>query len=253
MSQGASGAASAETAEGVVRDREPAPAIRAGRTHEGAVVAAPVLVAVREPGQADLDPANDGVVAAPESIVDCGERLEGAGIGFKAAEIRVRKQPSGGECGAPQVVVYRGLKDGVRWNAAPLVTCGMALALHRFEAVVAEMSERELGSRVVKVEQGGTYSCRKMARFNLASEHSYANAIDVRSFRLADGRTVSVERHFGRPGTEPTTDEGRFLRALARRLYDDGVFSVVLTEYFDRLHRDHFHFDLARYRMDGTR
>jgi hypothetical protein len=105
----------------------------------------------------------------------------------------------------------------------------------------------------VKVEQGGTYSCRKMARFALVSEHSYANAIDIRSFRLADGRVVSVARHFGRPGAEPQTPEARFLHELAHRLYDDGVFSVVLTEYFDRLHRDHFHLDLARYRVDGTR
>jgi hypothetical protein len=31
------------------------------------------------------------------------------------------------------------------------------------------------------------------------------------------------------------------------------VFSVVLTPYWDALHRDHFHLDLARYRVDGTR
>lgn len=129
----------------------------------------------------------------------------------------------------------------------------MALALGRLETVLGEVSERELGSRVVKIEQGGTYNCRKMARFDMVSEHSYANAIDLRSFRLADGRTVSVEKHFGRPGSEPRTNEGRFLHALAHRLYDDGIFSVVLTEYFDRLHRDHFHLDLARYRIDGTR
>jgi len=28
---------------------------------------------------------------------------------------------------------------------------------------------------------------------------------------------------------------------------------VVLTPFFDRLHRDHLHLDLARYRVDGTR
>jgi hypothetical protein len=206
-----------------------------------------------EPGRADLDPTNDAVVAPPESIPDCAERLERAGIRFTAAKLPRRKLRSGAECGAPEAVVYRGPKGGVRWSSAPLVSCGMALALGRFEAVLAEVSERELGSRVVKVEQGGTYSCRQMARFALVSEHSYANAIDIRSFRLADGRTVSVARHFGSPGKEPTTSEGRFLRALARRSYDDGVFSVVLTEYFDRLHHDHLHLDLARYRVDGTR
>lgn len=189
-----------------------------------------------EPGRADLDPDNDRIVAPPESIPDCAERLTRAGIAFDAAELRVKKLPSGVECGTPEAVVYRGPKEGgVRWNAAPIVSCGMALALARFEAVLAEEAARELGSRVVKIEQGGTYNCRKMARFDLVSEHSYGNAIDVRSFRLADGRTVSVERHFGRPGTEPRTKEGRFLRALAHRLYDDGIFSVVITEHFDRL------------------
>jgi hypothetical protein len=206
-----------------------------------------------EPGRADLDPDNDRVVAPPDSIPDCAERLERAGIAFDAADLRVRRSSSGVDCGAREVVVYRGPKGGVRWNAVPVVSCGMALALGRFEGVLAEVAERELGARVVKIEQGGTYNCRKMARFDLVSEHSYANAIDLRRFRLADGRTVSVERQFGRPGTEPKTKEGRFLRTLARRLYDEGVFSVVLTEYFDRLHRDHFHLDLARYRIDGTR
>jgi hypothetical protein len=206
-----------------------------------------------EPGHADLDPDNDREVAPPASIPDCSERLKRAGLAFDPAELRVRRLPSGVECGSHEAVVYRGPEGGVRWNVAPIVSCGMALSLGRFEAVLEELAEAQLGSRVVRIEQGGTYNCRKMARFDLVSEHSYGNAIDVRSFRLADGRTVSVERHFGRPGTEPRTKEGRFLRALARRLYDDGVFSVVLTEYFDRLHRDHFHFDLARYRIDGTR
>lgn len=206
-----------------------------------------------DPGRADLDPANDQLIAPPDPVPDCAERLERAGIHFTPAELPVRRRSSGEECGAPDVVVYGGPSGGVRWNAAPVVSCGLALALGRFEAVLAEEATRELGSKVVRIEQGGTYNCRKMARFNLASEHSFANAIDIRSFRLENGRSISVERHFGRPGTEPNTPEGRFLRGLARRLYDDAVFSVVLTEFFDRLHRDHFHFDQARYRIDGTR
>jgi hypothetical protein len=87
----------------------------------------------------------------------------------------------------------------------------------------------------------------------MVSEHSYANAIDVRSFTLQNGRRISVLEHFGKLDGEPRSAEGRFLRSLSRRLHDDGVFSVVLTRYFDELHRDHFHLDLARYRVDGTR
>lgn len=214
---------------------------------------APTAPPPPEPGRADLDPNNDTVVAPPDPIADCDARLAASGAKTTTAALPLRKAKTGHTCGAPQVVVYRGLPEGARFRPTPLVTCGMALALVRFETVLQEEAERELGSRVTSISQAGTYNCREMARFDLVSEHSYANAIDLESFTLKDGRTVSVERHFGRPGTEPGTPESRFLRSLARRLYDEQVFSVVLTEYFDRLHRDHFHFDLARYRLDGTR
>jgi hypothetical protein len=143
--------------------------------------------------------------------------------------------------------------EHLRYNAPPLLTCTMALALADFERETEEEALRQFGKRVVRIEQGGTYSCRKMARFSLVSEHSYANAIDVKAMVLEDGRRIEVSRHFGPLDKEPRTPEGRFLRALSRRLYDDGVFSVVLTRYFDELHRDHLHLDLARYRVDGTR
>ena len=95
----------------------------------------------------------------------------------------------------------------------------------------------------------GTYSCRKMARFpGWVSEHSYANAIDIQSFVLESWRTVKVQSYLKR---EPGPDT-LFLRGLARALFDQGAFSVVLTPAYDRLHHDHFHLDLARYRMDGT-
>jgi hypothetical protein len=129
----------------------------------------------------------------------------------------------------------------------------MALGLARFEAMVQEEATRLYGKRVTRIEQGGTYSCRKMARFKMVSEHSYANAIDVYAFRLSDGRRVSVQRDFGALGVEPTVVPGLFLRTVARRAYDEGRFSVVLTRFFDELHRDHFHLDMARYRIDGTR
>jgi hypothetical protein len=201
---------------------------------------------------ADLDPTNDEVVGPPAGIDDCAERLKTLQVDFAPATLPVRTHAGGLVCGAEQVVVYRKGPTAVRWNAAPVVTCGMALALADFERTLADEA-RVLGHRVVRIEQGGTYSCRKMARFAMVSEHSYANAIDVRAFTLDNGKRISVADHFGKLDGEPKTAEGRFLRSLAHRLYDDGVFSVVLTRYFDELHRDHFHLDLARYRVDGTR
>jgi hypothetical protein len=133
------------------------------------------------------------------------------------------------------------------------VTCQLALGLARFETLLAESAESVLGKRVVRINQGGTYACRKMARFDWVSEHSYANAIDIRSFDFADGSNVSVKRHFGKLDAEPTTPESKFLRLLASRAFDGALFSVVLTPFWDRLHHDHFHFDDAHFRVDGTR
>ncbi|MDI7269809.1 MAG: extensin family protein, partial [Myxococcota bacterium] len=141
-----------------------------------------------------------------------------------------------------------------RWSPGPVVTCGMALGLARLETIAQEEAQRLLGARVERIEHGGSYGCRRIARFPwMMSEHGFANAIDVRRFVLADGRAISVERHFGPVDEEPAAPESRFLRTLARRLYDEDVFSCVLTAFWDHLHRDHFHFDQARYRVDGTR
>jgi hypothetical protein len=210
-----------------------------------ALASAPVPAAL-----ADVDPNNDGVVGPPELIADCEARLNAAGIEFKAAKLPIRQRKGGPVCGAEQAVVYQGSPHGIRYSSAPLLTCGMALAIAAFEAIVTEEAARHLGKRVVSVSHAGTYSCRQMARFQtLVSEHSYANAIDVRSFKLENGRVISVLRDFSKVDTAAS----KFLHAVAQRLYDEGVFSVVLTEYFDKLHRDHFHVDLARYRVDGTR
>ena len=200
---------------------------------------------------ADVNPDNDEVVGPPGLIPDCEARLEAAKVRYELAKLPLTRQAGGAICGTQQAVIYRQGPRGVRYGSAPVVSCGMALALASFEHVLTDRALAVFGKRVVSVQQGGTYSCRKMARFSaLVSEHSYANAIDIKSFRLENGRVISVLRHFD---ALPGRPEGEFLRTLASRLYDERIFSVVLTERFDPLHRDHFHLDLARYRVDGTR
>lgn len=203
---------------------------------------------------ADADPSNDFVVAPPAPIADCEARLREAGVEFSLAELPVKagnaKRPT---CGTPQAIVYRQGPAKVRYSPAPVVSCGMALGLARFEQVLTQEAERYLGHSVVRVEQGGTYNCRKMARFDLVSEHAYANAIDIRSITLKNGRTLSVLKTFGRIDAEARRPEAKFWRTLANRLFDEGAFSVVITPFFDGLHKDHLHLDQARYRIDGSR
>jgi hypothetical protein len=206
------------------------------------------------PMLADADPDNDFVVAPPEPILDCEAQLRAAGVDFSPAELPVKagnaKHPT---CGARQAVVYRRGPLKVRFSPAPVVSCGLALGLLRFESVLNQEAERYFGQSVVRVEQGGTYNCRKMARFDLVSEHAYANAIDIRGLTLKNGRKLSVLKGFGRIDAEASRPEAKFWRTVANRLYDEGAFSVVITPFFDALHRDHLHLDQARYRVDGSR
>lgn len=202
---------------------------------------------------ADADPDNDLVALPPTPIADCEQKLREAQVQFGATQIPLRRARNGVfTCGTEQAVVYERGPQGLRFNARPRVTCRMALGLAQFERIAQEQARQHLGTTIRRVVQVGTYSCRQMQRFDLVSEHSYANAIDLKAFELADGRKITVLSHFGSTTEEPRSAESRFLRSLAQRLYRENVFSVVLTPFFDRLHRDHFHLDQARYRLDGT-
>jgi hypothetical protein len=229
---------------------------------EPAMATAGTAAAARRPDyeQADLVLDNDLVVAPPEPIEDCAGRLAQAEIEFRPAQLPFKKERSsraGHEevvaCGAEQVVLYLGGPAKIRYNTPPTVTCRLALALARFEQLAQEQALAQLGERIDRFKHLGTYSCRKMVRFDFVSEHSYANAIDIEEVGLVSGARISVRRDFGLLAAPPRTRASEFLRTLARRAYDERLFSTVLTPYWDNLHRDHFHLDLARYRVDGTR
>jgi len=205
-------------------------------------------------GHADLDPHNDAQLGPPPVLEDCEARLEAAGVSFKAARIGVgRKRDGVYTCGSQQVVRFKRGPGKVRYSSSPLLTCPMAIAMADFEKVLQREAQRHLGSRVVRIEHLGTYNCREMANYDMISEHSYANAIDLRRFVLADGRTVDVLDDFRPEQGDPPDAKSAFLRDLGQRLYDEEVFSNVITPYFDRIHRNHIHVDLARYRVDGSR
>jgi hypothetical protein len=114
------------------------------------------------------------------------------------------------------------------------------------ERVVLPAARRHLRTEVVGIKVLGSYSCRPMNNVDggLLSEHGHANAVDISGFVLASGGVVTVDSGW-RGGSWP---ERSFLRAV-----HDGscnVFTTVLGPDYDRLHRDHFHLDLARHTGD---
>ena len=211
---------------------------------------------VRRPGAyANLDPDDDYVLGPPEPYADCEAELAQAGVKVRVASIPVHVAPKAKfQCGAPQVVTYVRGPGNIAYNASPVVTCTMALALASFERILQKEATAIFGSPVARIDQLGTYNCRVMSAYpTWVSEHSYANAIDIGGFTLANGKTVEVLRDFDVGEAPPAKPAAAFLRVVSRRANDEDVFSHVLTPFFDAHHKNHFHLDLARYRSDGTR
>lgn len=203
---------------------------------------------------ADIDPSNDFVVGPPDVRPTCEDELAAANVKFKPGSLPVFvSKKSKITCGAPQVVIYRGSPAKIAYEPAVMLTCTMALALAHFETILQEEALKTFGKRVVKIHHLGTYNCREMAAYpGWVSEHSYANAIDLASFLLEDGRTIEVLKDFDPKVEIAKTSKGAFLRVVSKRAYQEETFSTVLTPFFDAHHANHFHLDLARFRNDGT-
>jgi hypothetical protein len=189
---------------------------------------------------------------APAPPAQCQESLRVAGVKFSLWPLRPSTLSNGVVCEAPEgVALKRG--PALRYQPAARVNCAFAQRLVRFEKIVDVEARAVLHSRVSAIVQLGTYNCRRMAAYpDLTSEHSFANAIDVAAFVLANGRRVEVERDWvpaARPAPRPAS---QFLRRLTRRLYDEQVFTVVLTPSYDKHHKNHLHLDGAAYSVDGT-
>jgi hypothetical protein len=139
--------------------------------------------------------------------------------------------------------------------------------LTKFEAVVREVAIEIYGRAPRRIVHIGAYNCRRIRAYpNLLSEHALGNGIDIAGFDFASlprGQKLpeGVPRALSRPFKVRMEDhwEGgrrevaklheRFLRTLARRLVErQDIFRVLLGPAWPG-HRDHFHFDMAPYRV----
>jgi hypothetical protein len=113
--------------------------------------------------------------------------------------------------------------------------------------IVQPAAEMYFGTAVAEV-RAGSYSCRSRNNQRGAkySEHAFGNAVDVHSFRLVDGREVTIKK--GWNGASDTHDFLREVFVGACR-----HFTTVLGPGSDAFHYDHFHLDLARHDARGQR
>jgi hypothetical protein len=122
------------------------------------------------------------------------------------------------------------------------IGCPMTGSLDRWMARSVQPAARAyFGSRVVEIRQIASYGCRtRNSRGAAMSEHAFGNALDVASFRLADGREINVLRHWWRGPPEARA----FLQAAFAGACAE--FYTVLGPGSDAYHANHFHLDLLR-------
>jgi len=148
-----------------------------------------------------------------------------------------------GECAVEDAVHLEAvlLPDRTRVAVTPpaIVRCSFAEAIVQWVREDMAPAVRSLGAGLRGIDNYASYDCRGRNRVVGAklSEHGKANALDVRSVKLADGTVVRL--------TDPQVDKE--LREHLRKLAC-ARFSTVLGPGSDGYHEDHVHVDLAERR-----
>lgn len=182
--------------------------------------------------EAALPPAPKADEAPPARAGSCAPLESGRVVGVALPPI-----PGANGCGVPSPVRVSGVRlaDGAVLKITPeaVLNCDMAGELATFlDEEAARMAQAGDG-KIVEVLQAGAYECRATNRIPGAkiSEHAGGNAIDLRAFKFADGRTIVV-------GSDKTQAWNGLKGAACAR------FKTVLGPGSDAEHKDHLHLDM---------
>ncbi|GAA3863820.1 extensin family protein [Celeribacter arenosi] len=131
---------------------------------------------------------------------------------------------------------------GVKLRGGATIDCTTAKALRNWIEKGAKPAVGRFGGGVADLRVVASYACR--TRNNQAgakiSEHGRGRAVDITAIGLANGRNLTVLNDWD------AAKEGKILRKMHRAAC--GPFGTVLGPEANKYHRDHFHFDTARYR-----
>ena len=148
-----------------------------------------------------------------------------------------------GGCGGDDLVRLEAIvlpdKHRVAVTPAATLRCPMASEVARWvRSDIAPLTQK-LGSEIAVLDNFDSFECRGRNRIKGAplSEHGKANALDVRAFRLADGREIGLTDR-----SQPRSLREDVLHSVCAR------FATVLGPDSDWYHEDHIHLDLAERR-----
>ena len=131
---------------------------------------------------------------------------------------------------------------GVTLSQAATIDCTTAKALRAWVVDGVMPILNGFGGGVSELQVAAHYVCR--TRNNKPdgklSEHAKGHAIDISAIHLKSGDRLSVLSDWDHPR------RGKYLKAMHKAAC--GPFGTVLGPNADVYHKDHFHFDTARYR-----
>lgn len=144
-------------------------------------------------------------------------------------------------CGIDEAIKLRSV-SGLKLSTRATIDCPTARALKTWVERSVKPAVGTTGGGVSGLRVAASYACRSRNNQPGAkiSEHAKGRAIDIAAIRLNDGSEISVLGDWG------SGSEGRILRRLHSGAC--GPFGTVLGPDSDAFHKDHFHFDTARYR-----
>ncbi|MBR0721242.1 extensin family protein [Bradyrhizobium manausense] len=150
-----------------------------------------------------------------------------------------------GACGGEDLVRLEAIvlpdRRKVAVKPAAILRCTMASAIADWVRTDMVPLAASLGSTITDLDNFDSFECRGRNRVvgAMLSEHGKANALDVRSLKLANGQSIGLtDRTLSRDVRE------RVLHSVCSR------FSTVLGPGSDWYHEDHIHLDLAQRRND---
>lgn len=202
----------------------------------GLPVQAQVPLPQPRPAEADAPPQSGTLQSTPEpEPSDCRKALTDA-----IAVAPSIRSIHDGACGGDDLVRLEAvvLPDGSRAVLKPAaqLRCPMAAAVADWiRSDIVPLAE-SLGSALGEIDNFDSYDCRGRNRVAGAtlSEHGRANALDVRGFKLVDGRMIWLPDR-----ATPRDVRDKVLASVCAR------FATVLGPSSDWYHEDHIHLDLA--------
>ena len=245
-----------------------------------------IIISVRLSGSSELRAAEEAKTKAAENVPAGPKLITWTADEVTAAEAQCKRLAHligitysslppvrQGHCGdaAPVKLIAVGSRSLLL--APPVVAnCRIAEAVHTWiDTVVQPAALALLGQGVVRLVGVSSYVCRNRngAPVGPISEHAYANAFDVTSFALSDGRVISVREwipattnaglHDVTPkaspsGTTETPIAGpptKYEKAEARvaflkRIHHEAcrIFGTVLGPEANAAHLEHLHLDM---------